>query len=130
VLVNAELDSLVGPLLKARADSAGVVVTHTDGDEPGVATTVLRYLRLLGLCPVAAGNIKGMGDHTSFADSAKQSMETTVLANATGFHVGRPGMYGPSCSYVKQLAKLLPAEQLLKTGMVNYSLRAMPMTGA
>ena len=35
VLVNAELDSLVGPLLKARADSAGVVVTHTDGDEPG-----------------------------------------------------------------------------------------------
>jgi hypothetical protein len=39
-------------------------------------------------------------------------------------------MYGPSCSYVKQLAKLLPAEQLLKTGMVNYSLRAMPMTGA
>jgi predicted homoserine dehydrogenase-like protein len=37
VLVNAELDSLVGPLLKARADSAGVVVTHTDGDEPSSA---------------------------------------------------------------------------------------------
>jgi len=89
VLVNAELDSLVGLLLKARADSAGVVVTHTDGDEPGAATTVLRYLRLLGLRPVAAGNIKGMGDHTSFADSTKLFMETTVLANATGFHVGR-----------------------------------------
>jgi len=28
------------------------------------------------------------------------------------------------------LAKLLPAEQMLKTGMVDYSLRAMPMTGA
>src|ERR1035441_10680867 len=36
VLVNAELDSLVGPILKARADEAGVVITHTDGDEPGV----------------------------------------------------------------------------------------------
>jgi len=151
VLVNAELDSLVGPLLKARADSAGVVLTHTDGDEPGVAMTLLRYLRLLGLRPVAAGNIKGMVDHyrtpetqrgfaekydqdvrkvTSFADSTKLSMETTVLANATGFHVGRRGMYGPSCSYVRDLAKLLPADQMLETGIVDYSVGAMPMTGA
>ena len=58
VLVNAELDSLLGPILKRKADDAGVVVTHTDGDEPGVALTLLRYLRLLGLRPVAAGNIK------------------------------------------------------------------------
>jgi predicted homoserine dehydrogenase-like protein len=151
VLVNAELDSLLGPILKARADSAGVVVTHTDGDEPGVAMTLLRYLRLLGLRPVAAGNIKGMVDHyrtpetqrgfaekyeqdvrkvTSFADSTKLSMETTVLANATGFHVGRRGMYGPSCSYVRELAQLLPAEQMLQTGLVDYSVGAMPMTGA
>jgi len=34
VMVNAELDSLIGPILKAKADSAGVVLTHTDGDEP------------------------------------------------------------------------------------------------
>jgi predicted homoserine dehydrogenase-like protein len=151
VLVNAELDSLVGPILKARADSAGVVITHTDGDEPGVAMTLLRYLRSVGLRPVAAGNIKGMVDHyrtpetqrgfaekydqdvrkvTSFADSTKLSMETTVLANATGFHVGRRGMYGPSCSYVRELTELLPAEQMLKTGLVDYSVGAMPMTGA
>src|SRR6266852_8043250 len=151
VLVNAELDSLVGPILKARADSAGVVVTHTDGDEPGVAMTLLRYLRLLGLRPVAAGNIKGMVDHyrtpetqvgfakkydqdvrkvTSFADSTKLSMETTVVANATGFHVGRRGMYGPSCKYVREIANLLPAEQMLETGLVDYSVGAAPLTGA
>jgi predicted homoserine dehydrogenase-like protein len=151
VLVNAELDSLVGPILKAKADEAGVVVTHTDGDEPGVAMTLLRYLRTLGLRPVAAGNIKGMVDHyrtpetqvgfakkydqdvrkvTSFADSTKLSMETTVVANATGFHVGRRGMYGPSCSYVRELSTLLPAEQMLKTGLVDYSVGAMPLTGA
>jgi len=151
VLVNAELDSLVGPILKARADRAGVVVTHTDGDEPGVAMTLLRYLRQLGLRTVAAGNIKGMVDHyrtpdtqrgfaekydqdvrkvTSFADSTKLSMETTVLANATGFQVGRRGMYGPSCSYVRELTQLLPAEQMIKTGLVDYSVGAMPMTGA
>src|SRR5258707_6961542 len=151
VLVNAELDSLVGPILKARADSAGVVVTHTDGDEPGVAMTLLRYLKSLGLHPVAAGNIKGMVDYyrnpetqrpfaekndqdvrkvTSFADATKLSMETTVLANATGFHAGRRGMYGPACKHVREMAELLPANQMLSTGLVDYALRAEPYTGA
>src|SRR5262249_53778352 len=49
VLVNAELDSTLGPLLKARADARGVVFTHTDGEEPGVAMTLVRYLGGLGL---------------------------------------------------------------------------------
>jgi predicted homoserine dehydrogenase-like protein len=151
VLVNAELDSLVGPILKEKADKAGVVLTHTDGDEPGVAMTLFRYLRTLGLRPVAAGNIKGMVDYyrnpdtqrafaekndqdvkkvTSFADSTKLSMETTVLANATGFHVGRRGMYGPACGYVREITKYLPANQLLETGLVDYTVGAAPHTGA
>jgi len=151
VLVNAELDSLIGPILKQKADQAGVVLTHTDGDEPGVAMTLLRYLRTLGLRPVAAGNIKGMVDYyrtpetqrafaekhdqdvkkvTSFADSTKLSMEATVLSNATGFHVGRRGMYGPKCDYVREIANLLPPEQMLETGLVDYALGAAPHTGA
>ena len=151
VMVNAELDSLLGPILKAKADRAGVVVTNTDGDEPGVAMTLLRYLRSLGLRPVAAGNIKGMVDYyrtpetqrafaekydqdarkvTSFADATKLSMETTVLANATGFHVGRRGMYGPACKHVREMAHLLPADQMLDTGLVDYALGAAPHTGA
>ena len=151
VLVNAELDSLLGPILKAKADRAGVVVTHTDGDEPGVAMTLLRYLRSLGLRPVAAGNIKGMVDYyrnpdtqrafaekndqdvrkvTSFVDATKLSMETTVLANATGFRAGRRGMYGPACQHVRELAGLLPSDQLLATGLVDYAVGAEPHTGA
>jgi predicted homoserine dehydrogenase-like protein len=151
VLVNCELDSLLGPILKVKADQAGVVLTNTDGDEPGVAMTLLRYLRSTGLRPVAAGNIKGMVDHyrtpetqkgfaekydqdvrkvTSFADATKLSMETTVLANATGFQVGRRGMYGPACKYVREMATLLPADQMLATGLVDYSVGAAPHTGA
>lgn len=151
VLVNAELDSLVGPILKTQADRAGVVLTHTDGDEPGVAMTLLRYLRSLGLRPVAAGNVKGMVDYyrnpetqrvfaekndqdvrkvTSFADSTKLSMEATVLANATGFHCGRRGMYGPACKDVREMANLLPADKMLETGLVDYALGASPYTGA
>ena len=67
---------------------------------------------------------------TSFADATKLSMETAVLANATGFHVGRRGMYGPACNHVQDLAKLLPADQLLGTGLIDYALGAAPHTGA
>jgi predicted homoserine dehydrogenase-like protein len=151
ILVNAELDSLLGPLLSKKARECGVVLTHTDGDEPGVAMTLFRYLESVGLRPVAAGNIKGMVDHyrtpetqrefaarydqdvkkvTSFADATKLSMETTVLANATGFRVARRGMCGPACSYVRDLAHLLPAEAMLAGGIVDYSVGAAPHTGA
>jgi predicted homoserine dehydrogenase-like protein len=151
VLVNAELDSLIGPILKVKADEAGVVLTHTDGDEPGVAMTLVRYVQSVGLRPVAAGNIKGMVDYyrtpatqqafaqkndqdpmkvTSFADATKLSMETTVLANATGFRVGRRGMHGPACEHVRDLAHLLPADQMLSTGIIDYALGAAPHTGA
>ena len=151
VLVNAELDSFLGPILKVKADQSGVVVTHTDGDEPGVAMTLLRYLRSLGLRPVAAGNIKGMVDYyrnpetqkkfaaandqdvrkvTSFADSTKLSMEATVLANATGFHAGRRGRYGPACKEVREIANMLPADEMLSTGLVDFALGAAPHTGA
>lgn len=151
IMVNAELDSLIGPLLKRRADEANVVLTNTDGDEPGVAMSLLRYVRALGLRPVAAGNIKGMVDYyrtpetqrafaanndqdarkvTSFADATKLSMETTVLANATGLRAGRRGMFGPACKHVRDLAGLLPAEAMLETGLVDYALGAEPFTGA
>src|SRR4029434_9872636 len=67
---------------------------------------------------------------TSFADATKLSMEATVLANATGFHAGRRGMYGPACKHVREMAELLPANQMLSTGLVDYALGAEPHTGA
>ena len=67
---------------------------------------------------------------TSFADATKLSMEATLLANATGFHVGRRGMYGPACEHVREMAHLLPADQMLETGLVDYALGAAPHTGA
>lgn len=151
VLVNAELDATLGPILRTYADASGVVLTHTDGEEPGVATTLVRYLRSIGLRPVAAGNLKGMIDPyrtpdtqrefaakhhqnpmkvTSFADGTKLAMESTVLANAIGFRVGRRGMYGPRCQHVRDIAYLLPAESMLSTGLVDYALGADPYTGA
>ena len=151
VLVNAELDSTLGPVLKFHADRAGVIITNTDGDEPGVAMTLLRYVKTIGLKPVAAGNLKGLIDRyrtpetqrefaakysqdavkvTSFADGTKLSMEATILANATGFEVGQPGMYGPRCAHVREMAGLLPPDDMLNGGLVDYALGAEPHTGA
>jgi predicted homoserine dehydrogenase-like protein len=125
VLMNVELDATVGPLLKAWADERGVVYSNSDGDEPGVAMNMLRFVRSIGLQPVVAGNLKGLYDPyrnpdtqvgfaatwgqkpqtmAHFADGTKLSMELNVLANAAGFRVARRGMYGPKLAHVNESA--------------------------
>jgi len=151
VLMNAELDATLGPILKTYADQNGVILTNTDGDEPGVAMNLFRFVKTIGFRPVLAGNLKGFYDPhrtpetqrkfaeehhqkprliTSFVDGTKLSMELTVLANATGFGVGKRGMYGPRCSHVKDALKFFPEKELLGGGLVDYLLGAEPGTGA
>lgn len=152
ILMNAELDATLGPILKVYADRAGVVFTDTDGEEPGIAMNLYRFVKTMGYRPVAAGNIKGIIDRyrtpdtqreiaakykqsnarlfTSFADGTKLSIECTILANATGFRAGKRGMYGPSCADVREAVNLFPPEQLLNGGLVDYVLGAEPRTGA
>jgi len=151
ILVNAELDATIGPILKVRAEKAGVVLTNTDGDEPGVAMNLFRFVETIGYRPVMAGNIKGFYDPrrnpdtqqefarksgqnvqmiTSFADGTKLSMETTILANATGLKTGRRGMFGHRCGHVKDIVKHFRPEELLDQGLVEFVLGAEPGTGA
>ena len=61
VMVNAELDSLLGPILNERARQAGVVLTNTDGDEPGVAMTLAALSQDLGFAPRCGGQYQGNG---------------------------------------------------------------------
>ena len=151
VLLNAALDSTVGPILKTYADRNNVVITYTDGEEPGVAVNLFRYVKTIGLKPVAAGILKGLLDPyrtpetqrafaerigqsapmiTSFADGTKLSMECTILANSTGLRVGKRGMYGPKCAHVKEASNLFPPNDLLNGGIVDFVLGAEPHTGA
>ena len=150
VLMNAELDATVGPILKVYADKKGVVVTNSDGDQPGVIMNLFRFVKAIGYHPVLAGNIKGFQDPyrtpetqrgfaekhcqkprmvTSFADGTKISMEMAVVANATGFGVGKRGMYGVKCKHVTETPKLFPVEGLLQQGIVDYVLGAEPGPG-
>jgi predicted homoserine dehydrogenase-like protein len=150
ILMNAELDATVGPILKVHADRAGIVVTNADGDQPGVMMNLYRFVKSIGYHPVLVGNIKGLQDYyrtpetqkvfaathnispkmaTSFADGTKISMENAVVANATGFGVGKRGMYGPVCKHVNEAISLFPMEDLLNGGIVDYILGAEPGPG-
>lgn len=150
ILMNVELDATLGPILKAHADRMGVIYSNSDGDEPGVAMNMLRFVKSIGLKPMVAGNLKGLYDPyrtpetqrgfaeshnqkattmTSFADGTKLSMELTVLANSTGFRVGKRGMYGPALGHVNDSAKYY-ADKLLSEGMVDYLVGAAPGNGA
>jgi len=150
VLMNMALDATLGPLLRTRAEQAGVVYTQTDGDEPAVAMNLIRLVRSLGFRPVAAGNLKGFYDPyrnpdtqrefaagvgqdpqmvASYADGTKLALEATVLANATGFGVASRGMVGYRCDHVRDLAQLLDPGTLLETPLVDYALGAEPGSG-
>ncbi len=131
VQMNAELDGTVGPILKARADAAGLIYSFSDGDQPGVQMNLYRFVRGLGVTPVLCGNIKGLHDPyrnpetqrgfaekwgqkpamvASFADGTKISYEQAVVANGTGFRVARRGMLGPDFSGGDPYAPLVPLE--------------------
>lgn len=150
VLLNAELDAVVGPILKRYADQQGVTITNCDGDQPGVVMNLYRWVKSIGYEPLMCGNIKGLQDNyrtpatqkefadrvkqkpkmiTSFADGTKISMEMVVVANATGFKVGTRGMYGPECKHVTEAPDLFDLDQLRDGGMVDYILGAEPGPG-
>lgn len=149
VLMNVELDSTLGPVLKARADRAGVIYTNSDGDEPGAAMNLVRFVSSIGLKPVVAGNLKGLYDPyrtpetqrefaertnqhaakiASFADGTKLSMELAVLANATGFGVAKRGMHGPSLAHVDESVRFF-SDKLIENGMVDFLVGSKPSSG-
>jgi len=113
VLMNAELDATIGPIMQVYAKRHGVIMSACDGDEPGVQMNLCRWVQGLGLKPRVIGNIKGLQDPyrnpttqkgfaekwgqnpamvTSFADGSKISFEQAIVANATGFVVRSRGM--------------------------------------
>lgn len=154
LLMNAELDSTLGPLLKVKADQAGVVFTNVDGDQPGVIMNLFRFVKGMGVRPVLCGNIKGLQDPyrnpttqeafakqwgqkphmvASFADGSKISFEQAIVANATGMRVAQRGMLGPvveSGTPIEQAVNLYPMEHLERgPGIVDYVVGSVPNGG-
>jgi predicted homoserine dehydrogenase-like protein len=152
VLMNAEVDGTVGPILSARAKAAGVVVTGCDGDQPGVQMNLVRFVRGIGLRPLVCGNIKGLQDEyrtpttqqafaekwgqdpymvTSFADGTKVSFEQALVANATGMTVSQRGMLGMDHhAHIDELTSRYDVAELENAGgVVDYVVGSKPGPG-
>lgn len=152
ILMNAELDGTIGPILKVHADRAGVILSACDGDQPGVQMNLYRFVKGIGLTPLLCGNIKGLQDPyrnpttqaafaqrwgqnpcmvTSFADGTKISFEQAIVANATGMRVAQRGMLGYDYNgHVDEMTKMYDVEQLRAWGgIVDYVVGAKPGPG-
>jgi predicted homoserine dehydrogenase-like protein len=152
VLMNAEVDATVGPVLQARARAAGTLITCCDGDQPGVQMNLKRFVEGLGLVPRVLGNIKGLQDETrtpttqqgfaeqwnqdvtmvtSFADGSKVNFEQCIVANATGFTVSRRGMSRREHrGHVDELTASYDLDQLRELGgVVDFVIGAQPSPG-
>jgi predicted homoserine dehydrogenase-like protein len=151
VLMNAELDATIGPILQTYADQHRVILTGCEGDEPGVQMNLYRWVKGLGLTPRLMGNVKGLQDPyrnpttqqgfaerwgqnaamvTSFADGSKISFEQSIVANATGFKVRSRGM-SRGLQYtgdVLKIGELYDVEELRKLGGAIDYVVGTPLT--
>jgi predicted homoserine dehydrogenase-like protein len=145
ILMNAELDGTIGPILHEHARAHGVILSACDGDEPGMQLNLYRWVRSAGLIPRVIGNVKGLQDPyrnpetqkgfaerwdqkpemvTSFADGSKLSFEQAIVANATGFKVRTRGMSRgiPYDGSIMDIASLYDLEELRELGgIVDYT---------
>jgi predicted homoserine dehydrogenase-like protein len=145
VLMNAELDATIGPILQVHARRHGVILSACDGDEPGVQMNLVRWVKGLGLTPRLIGNVKGLQDPyrnpttqqawaeqwgqnpamvTSFADGSKISFEQAIVANATGFVVRSRGMSRgiDAPTSIMDIHQLWDIEELRELGgIVDYT---------
>jgi predicted homoserine dehydrogenase-like protein len=145
VLMNAEVDATVGPILRTYARKHGTILSACEGDEPGLQMNLYRWVRGLGLIPRVMGNVKGLQDRyrnpttqqgwaerwgqnaamvTSFADGSKISFEQSIVANATNFKVLSRGMSRgiPYEGPIAEIHKLYDLDQLRELGgIVDYT---------
>lgn len=151
VLMNAEVDATIGPILQVYAEKYGVILSACEGDEPGIQVNLYRWVKGLGLTPRVMGNIKGLQDPyrnpttqkgfaekwgqnpamvTSFADGSKISFEQAVVANATGFFVQSRGM-SRGREYrddVMKIGSLYDIEELRRLGGIVDYVVGTPLT--
>lgn len=145
VLLNVEIDITIGPLMKKLYDSAGLVYTGSDGDEPAATTQMYEFAKSMGMEVLVAGkgknnalrieanpdsakkeaDSKNMNSHmlAAFQDGTKTMAEMNLLSNAIGFVPDKVGMHGVSANLDETLKKLNLKENdgvLDKFGVVEY----------
>lgn len=128
VMLDVEADVVVGPILKKKADKAGVIYTGSAGDEPGAVKEMFDFSEALGFDIKVIGKGKNnevdysctpdsIRDYAisrgvspkmqcSFSDGTKNMVELCCMANSTGLVPDVRGGHGPK-SDIKNLDKVL-----------------------
>ena len=138
VMLNAETDCVVGPILKKLADDAGVIFTGSAGDEPGAVMGLYDFATSMGFDVRVVGKGKnnkldydcnpdtvaeeaarrGAAPHmiTSFKEGTKTMVEMALMCNATGFVPDVRGGHG-----IEANVKEVPQKYSLKEegGVLN-----------
>ena len=116
VMLNAETDVVIGPLLKKLADNAGVVYTGAAGDEPAATQELYDFASAAGFDVRVIGKGKnnkidkdcnpdtvreeaerrGVSAHmlASFKEGSKTMVELAVMSNSTGYIPDVRGAHG------------------------------------
>ena len=145
VLMNAEVDLILGHLLQAEARKQEVIVTSDAGDQHGVLARMMEEVEMWGFEIVQAGNMKGFLDRhrdiagtidiakklglstiqcLAYTDGSKLNIEMAVIANEYGLIPTVPGMEGPKGEKVQDALNLFDFDKYEGQGRVDYILGA------
>lgn len=145
VLMNAEVDAILGYLLRDAAARQGVIVTSDGGDQHGVLARMMEEIEMWGFDIVQAGNMKGFLDRhrdlagtveiakklglstvqcLAYTDGSKLNIEMSIIANEYGLTPFVPGMEGPRAEKVEDVVHLFDFDSYGGRGRVDYILGA------
>ena len=145
VMLNAETDVVIGPLLKKLADNAGVVYTGAAGDEPAATKELYDFAKAAGFDVRVIGKGKnnkidkdcnpdtvleeatrrGVNPHmlASFKEGSKTMVELAVMSNSTGYIPDVRGAHGIK-GEVNDVPKVFSLKEeggiLSKYGVVDF----------
>jgi len=151
VMMNVECDVTVGPILRKKAEAAGIIYTLAAGDEPAAIMELYRFAEALGFEIICAGKGKNNPlDLTAtpetlaekakarnmsasmlceFVDGSKTAIEMAAVSNATGLVPDVRGMHGAK-STVDTLNKVFCTKKdggvLERAGAVDFAIGVHP----
>lgn len=145
VMLNAETDVVIGPILKKLADNAGVIYTGAAGDEPGAVKELYDFAVAMGFEVRVIGKGKnnkldfdcnpdtvleeatrrGVSPHmlAAFKEGTKTMVELAVMSNSTGYVCDVRGAHGIDGQVSELPAKLSTKEEggvLNNYGVVDF----------
>lgn len=145
VLMNAEVDAILGFLLQAEAKKQGVIVTSDAGDQHGVLARMMNEIEMWGFEMVQAGNMKGflhrhrdmegtvevakklnlsVQQCLAYTDGSKLNIEMSIIANEYGLTPMVAGMEGPRANKVQEVIDVFDFDKYQGQGRVDYILGA------